>query len=307
MQAKLIVVGGKASKREILLQLPSTIGRSREADLTVAHPMVSRKHCQTYAVDGLLMVRDLGSLNGTYVDGKRIREAPLPPSKEFTVGPLTFQVRYEYSGSLENLPPIVLDGQAAAPEPETAEATATDASEPQPVEPAVPALSDDVDFEVEEASTPVEDIDFKTEEVAAPPDETDPEPLELPSAGAPDDIDFEVDEAPAPVDDVDFEVDEPVPDDEIGFKVDEAPADGIDPEIAEATAPVEEMEFEIDEEPVEEGTPDFEVEEEPISIDESMFDVDEEPLSDEKPKKEPPSEQSDDDGPSFEDFLEDLE
>jgi len=115
MQPKLIVVGGKASKREVSLKLPCTIGRSREADLTVAHPMVSRKHCEAFERGGLLMVRDLGSLNGTYVGGRRVREAPLPPNKEFTVGPLTFRALYDYAGDLGALPPVLLaeEGQPA--------------------------------------------------------------------------------------------------------------------------------------------------------------------------------------------------
>jgi len=106
MRVKLIVVGGKASRTVIALKLPTVIGRSREAQLTVAHPMISRRHCEVYESDGLLMIRDLGSLNGTLVDSQRIREAPLPPKGEFTVGPLTFQARYEYSGDLDSLPAV---------------------------------------------------------------------------------------------------------------------------------------------------------------------------------------------------------
>ena len=95
MEAKLIVVEGKASKGAVALKLPAVIGRSREAGLTVAHPMVSRRHCEIFEVDGLLMIRDLGSLNGTEVAGQRISEAPLLPDDLFTVGPLTFRAVYE--------------------------------------------------------------------------------------------------------------------------------------------------------------------------------------------------------------------
>ncbi len=107
MDAKLVVVGGKASKESVSLKLPTVIGRSRQATLTVAHPMVSRKHAELYEADGLLMIRDLGSLNGTRIDGKRIKQAPLPPDAEFTIGPLTFQAKYEYEGDLSKLPAAV--------------------------------------------------------------------------------------------------------------------------------------------------------------------------------------------------------
>jgi pSer/pThr/pTyr-binding forkhead associated (FHA) protein len=107
MDAKLVVVGGKASKGSVPLKLPTLIGRSQKATLTVAHPMVSRKHAELYEADGLLMIRDLGSLNGTRIDGQRIKQAPLPPDAEFTIGPLTFQAKYEYKGDLSKLPAVV--------------------------------------------------------------------------------------------------------------------------------------------------------------------------------------------------------
>ncbi len=106
MEAKLIVIGGKASKDAITLRLPAVIGRSREADLTVAHPMVSRRHCEVFEVDGLLMIRDLGSLNGIVIQGQRVTEAPLCPDDEFTVGPLTFRAEYEYDGDLDAVPSL---------------------------------------------------------------------------------------------------------------------------------------------------------------------------------------------------------
>lgn len=104
MDAKLVVIGGKANKRQVSVKLPTIIGRSRQADLTVAHPMISRRHCELYEVDGLMMVRDLGSLNGLYVGGRQVSEAALHPNAEFSVGPLTFRVEYEYVGQVAPAP-----------------------------------------------------------------------------------------------------------------------------------------------------------------------------------------------------------
>jgi len=104
MELKLVVVGGKANKGAVTLKPPVVIGRSRQAELTVAHPMISRRHCEIFEVDGLLMIRDLGSLNGTMVEGQRIQESPLCPGNEFCLGPLTFRVEYEYEGDLDALP-----------------------------------------------------------------------------------------------------------------------------------------------------------------------------------------------------------
>jgi hypothetical protein len=104
MEAKLLVTSGNTNKRWVALRLPTVLGRGREAGLTVPHPLVSRRHCELFEHDGLLMVRDLKSLNGTMVGGRRISLAPLPPGAEFTVGPLTFQADYEYAGDPAAVP-----------------------------------------------------------------------------------------------------------------------------------------------------------------------------------------------------------
>ena len=76
MNAKLLVVMGKTTKHKVALQLPAVLGRSREADITVAHPLISRRHCEISENNGLLMLRDLASLNGTMIGGRRIEWPP---------------------------------------------------------------------------------------------------------------------------------------------------------------------------------------------------------------------------------------
>ncbi len=95
MEAKLIVVGGEAKTTEIKLKLPTIIGRGRGASLTLPHPLVSRQHCEVYEASGHLMVRDLGSLNGTFVNNQRITEAVLPSGELLTVGTVTFRASYD--------------------------------------------------------------------------------------------------------------------------------------------------------------------------------------------------------------------
>ncbi len=45
------------------------VGRSAEADITLGHDTISRRHALIWRTDGILWVRDLGSSNGTTVDG----------------------------------------------------------------------------------------------------------------------------------------------------------------------------------------------------------------------------------------------
>ena len=78
LEAKLIVVGGDAKQAEVKLKkLPTIIGRGREATLTLPHPLVSRQHCEIYEQDGLLYVKDLKSLNGTFVNNNKVMEWPM--------------------------------------------------------------------------------------------------------------------------------------------------------------------------------------------------------------------------------------
>ena len=96
MEAKLVVVSGDTQARQYDLQLPTVIGRSRTTDLRVPHPLVSRQHCEVFESNGILMVRDLGSLNGTFIGETRIAEGPTPikPGDLLSVGPVTFRAVY---------------------------------------------------------------------------------------------------------------------------------------------------------------------------------------------------------------------
>jgi predicted component of type VI protein secretion system len=94
IKAKLVVVGGDAGAAEIPLKLPVTIGRSRDVALTLPHPLVSRRHCEIFACDGRLKVRDLGSRNGTYVANARVDEAWLESGELLTIGNVTFRAVY---------------------------------------------------------------------------------------------------------------------------------------------------------------------------------------------------------------------
>ena len=69
----------------------------------MAHPKVSRQHCQIFERDGVLVVRDNESLNGTFIDNEKITEAILKPGDKLTVGPLTFVAVYEHAGSFPTL------------------------------------------------------------------------------------------------------------------------------------------------------------------------------------------------------------
>jgi pSer/pThr/pTyr-binding forkhead associated (FHA) protein len=76
-----------------LVSTPCTIGRSKEADLIVAHPIMSRKHCELFENAGVLYLRDSNSLNGIIFKEEYIEKPiPIQIGDEFSVGELTFRI-----------------------------------------------------------------------------------------------------------------------------------------------------------------------------------------------------------------------
>jgi len=64
---------------------PLLVGR-REGDLVLDDPMVSGRHLQISLEGDTWFLQDLGSTNGTQVDGRLVREVALEPGSEITVG-----------------------------------------------------------------------------------------------------------------------------------------------------------------------------------------------------------------------------
>jgi len=191
LSAKLVVVGGEVKSAEIKLRLPSTIGRGRGATIMLPHPLVSRQHCELFETNGRLMVRDLGSLNGTFVNNERISEAPLPPGELLTVGAVTFRAVYdvqESSAPPDGAGPRLKTGHSrdtdpsgtvrAAPKSERETHRASQASEPT-----VPL--DDFNFEL--PVTPVDEGEKRPTDPAPRPLAPKPEAIDAaqPAPGQP--------------------------------------------------------------------------------------------------------------------------
>jgi hypothetical protein len=80
-------VTGKYQGQEFPLDAESFIaGRSTEADLVLADDAVSRKHVRFYAKRGRIWVRDLGSRNGTHVNGKEVHHHCLRDGDRLVIG-----------------------------------------------------------------------------------------------------------------------------------------------------------------------------------------------------------------------------
>jgi len=96
MDVFLQVIKGTKRTRSIHLRVDTvTVGRKRGSNLRIPAASVSRQHCQLTFHDGMLVVQDLKSFNGTFVNGKRVRDREfVRPGDRLKIGPITFVVQY---------------------------------------------------------------------------------------------------------------------------------------------------------------------------------------------------------------------
>ena len=95
MQYKLVLLNTSEGSEQLewTLKLPTIVGRGQELDVCIGHPSISREHCQfALNAEGALTVRDLGSMNGTYVGDDRIKTAVLMPGSIVKLGAITLRV-----------------------------------------------------------------------------------------------------------------------------------------------------------------------------------------------------------------------
>jgi predicted component of type VI protein secretion system len=90
MRAQLIPLDGSPSV-EIIKDL-TLVGRRADCDLRLRQPGVSRIHCVLARTDGLLLLRDLGSTNGTHVNGERARRAALLPNDHLMIASVAYRI-----------------------------------------------------------------------------------------------------------------------------------------------------------------------------------------------------------------------
>ena len=85
--AVLVVTQGPAAGSRFELSQPRvTVGRHPNSDIFLDDITVSRRHAEVYR-DGLVQhVKDMGSLNGTYLNSRRVEDAGLKNSDELQVG-----------------------------------------------------------------------------------------------------------------------------------------------------------------------------------------------------------------------------
>jgi len=109
-----LVSASGAQSFDLVAERPLVLGRALASDLPVIDPTISRRHAELSLEDGRVMVRDLGSSNGTFLNGTRVDAGTLAPGDTVTFGKVSFELR-------ERAPtPAELAAAAAGPPDPTA-------------------------------------------------------------------------------------------------------------------------------------------------------------------------------------------
>ena len=116
MKIRIVILAPESKKGSFSVNLPIVVGRSGEAKFRIQQERVSRKHCEFFAQDGVVFVRDLGSTNGTFLENNPLPSStklPVSTGATMRIGSLTFRVEYD-TGKSANTTEILRDIPEAA-------------------------------------------------------------------------------------------------------------------------------------------------------------------------------------------------
>lgn len=109
MEVKLVVFKSTGQRKVINVTEPATVvGRGEECEIHVPVGSVSRRHSELTIKGKDLLIKDLASSNGTYVNGARVTQAKLKAGDRVSIGPIIFTVQID--GEPADIRPV----QAAA-------------------------------------------------------------------------------------------------------------------------------------------------------------------------------------------------
>jgi adenylate cyclase len=130
-----LTIIGPDGRQEVELLAHNTLGRHPNNTVQVLDRIVSKEHCHVDLIEGgRYILRDLGSLNGTYVNGERVGERVLNPGDEIVLGSTRIIFDADRAAPSAGVPPTA-DGQAPPPRASPPQASPPQASPPQAAPP----------------------------------------------------------------------------------------------------------------------------------------------------------------------------
>jgi len=97
--AAIVIIEPASMSQEFQLGAVNGIGRSEDNQICLLNPGISRKHAVIKAVPGGYSIKDLGSQNGTFVNGQRVTEKALSDGDTIDVGSVQFVFRMPWAPS----------------------------------------------------------------------------------------------------------------------------------------------------------------------------------------------------------------
>jgi phosphoserine phosphatase RsbU/P len=112
---RLVVIEPNGTRREVpIASTPFRIGRQAGNELTLRDSRISRQQAQILAVEGTLVLEDMGSRHGTYVNGEKVLKHELVPKDKIDFG-MTDSYRLVYLGDGATVEELVERVEAPAP------------------------------------------------------------------------------------------------------------------------------------------------------------------------------------------------
>src|SRR5436305_880906 len=91
--AKLVLLSAGMTGRSHELKVDkTTIGRVEDNTFQIAEPSVSSHHCEVLLRGSEVVVRDLNSTNGTYINGEKVTESALKPGQVLRLGQIEMRL-----------------------------------------------------------------------------------------------------------------------------------------------------------------------------------------------------------------------
>lgn len=105
IDAKLVMFRASGERREFPLARQRTlVGRKNDCDIRIPLSEVSRHHTEILVEKETILLKDLGSANGTFVNNKRVRSFKLSPGDHVIIGPVVFTLQIE--GEPQEIRPV---------------------------------------------------------------------------------------------------------------------------------------------------------------------------------------------------------
>ncbi len=95
-----ITLDSKIVEKFVLKPDITAVGRAKDNDIVIDNPSVSRYHLFIQRKDGKVKLKDLGSGNGTYVNGVKVEEAVIKPDDLILIGKFILKIEVDHDDTL---------------------------------------------------------------------------------------------------------------------------------------------------------------------------------------------------------------